>query len=266
MIQVSVRRRMMQKFLVLLAVLSCSVAACAQKPAFDVASVKVNPSSGGRSHIWSVANEGSFKTQNVSLKGLLQFAYGLPETQVLGVPATIADKTFDIEAKVDDAAEAAIHALSTDEGKLRKQQMVQSLLALRFKLVCHMETRELPIYALVVTKDGPKLTPAKSDGLTVSGFYGKLTAEGLTLDGLARELAKSVGRVVVDKTAISGRFDINLTWTPDEGPARLNGVPIADPPPAIFTAIQEQLGLKLEPQRGPVQVVVIDHVEMPTSN
>jgi len=255
--------------LALVAVLWGSVAASAQKdalPTFDVASVKVNPSGGGRSHIWSAANEGSFKTENVSLKGLLQFAYGLPETQLLGIPGTIADKTFDIEAKVDDAAELDIHKLTTDEGKLRKQEMVRALLAERFKLVCHMETRELPVYALVVAKGGSKLTPTKSNGLLIGGSYGKLTGEGLTVEGLARELAKSAGRVVVDKTGIPGRFDVTLRWTPDEGPARLNGVPISDPPPALFTAIQEQLGLKLEPQKGPVQVVVVDHVEMPTQN
>jgi uncharacterized protein (TIGR03435 family) len=202
----------------------------------------------------------------VSLKGLLQFAYGLPETQVLGVNGAITDKKFDIEAKVDDAAEASIHKLSVDEGKLRKQEMVRELLAERFKLACHMETRELPVYALVVAKGGPKLRPTKSNGLLIGGSYGKLTAEGLTVDGLARELAKTVGRVVVDKTEVKGKFDVTLQWTPDEGPARLNGVPISDPPPAIFTAIQEQLGLKLEPQKGPVQVVVVDHVEMPTEN
>jgi len=220
--------------LVLVAFVWGGMAASAQtSPSFDVASVKVNPSGGGRSHIWSAANEGSFKTENVSLKGLMQFAYGLPETQVLGVPGAMADKTFDIEAKVDDAAEAEIHKLSNDEGKLRKQE---------------------------------KLTPTKSNGLLIGGSYGKLTGEGLTVEGLARELAKSVGRVVVDKTGIEGRFDVTLRWTPDEGPARINGVAIADPPPAIFTAIQEQLGLKLDPQKRPVQVVVVDHVEMPTQN
>jgi uncharacterized protein (TIGR03435 family) len=144
--------------------------------------------------------------------------------------------------------------------------MVRALLAERFKLVCHMETRELPIYALVIAKGGPNLTPSKSNGLRTGGSYGMLTGEGLTVDGLARELAKIVGRVVVDKTEIEGRFDVTLRWTLDEGPARLNGVPISDPPPALFTAIQEQLGLKLEPQKGPVQVVIVDHVEMPTGN
>jgi uncharacterized protein (TIGR03435 family) len=255
--------------LMLVVILWCCISGNAQKetsPTFDVASVKVNPSGGGRIHIWSAANDGSFKTENVSLKGLLQFAYGLPETQVLGVSGAIADKKFDIEAKLDDAAEAELKKLTTDEGKLRKQELVQALLAERFKLVCHMETRELPIYALVVAKGGSKLTPTKSDGLRIGGSYGKLTGEGLTVDGLARELAKTVGRVVVDKTGVKGKFDITLQWTPDEGPARLNGVPISDPPPAIFTAIQEQLGLKLEPQKGPVQVIVVDHVEMPTEN
>ena len=88
----------------------------------------------------------------------------------------------------------------------------------------------------------------------------------MTTDGLARELAKAVGRVVVDKTGIPGRFDVTLRWTPDQGPAKLNGEPIPDPPPSIFTAIQEQLGLKLDSQKGPVQVLVVDHVEMPSAN
>lgn len=253
------------RFLLVTAV-SLGAALAQQAPAFDVASVKVNPSGGGRMHIWSAANEGSFKTENVSLKGLLQFAYGLPETQVVGLSGEIAEKKFDIQAKVDEAGEAAMHGLSNDAGKLRKQTMVRALLAERFKLLCHTETRELPIYSLVVAKGGAKLTAAKGDGLLIGGSYGKLTGEGLTVDMLARELAKSVGRVVVDKTGVVGRFDVVLRWTPDEGPAMLNGAPMPEPPPALFTAIQEQLGLKLEPGKGVVPVLVVDRVEMPSEN
>lgn len=236
-------------------------------PKFDVASVKLNHGGGdGRSHIYSLSTSGSFRTANVSLKGLLQFAFDLPETQILNVTGPAASQTFDIDAKVDDTTEEQMHKLTSDEGKLRKRLMVQALLGERFKLVSHSETRELPIYALMVAKGGAKLEESKSDGRKVSGSYGKLVLEGLTTDGIARELAKVVGRVVVDKTGISGRFDVTLLWTPDQGPAKVNGEPIPDPPPSIFTAVQEQLGLKLESQKGPVQVLVVDHVELPTAN
>ncbi len=263
--------------LLVLAVLCCTsllpaaagqaVAAPAATPKFDVASVKLNNGGGdGRSHIYSSSTSGSFRTANVSLKGLLQFAFGLPETQILNVTGPAASQTFDIDAKVDDATEEQMHKLSPDEGKLRKQQMVQALLAERFKLVSHNETRELPIYNLMVAKGGSKLVVAKSDRLKTSEWYGRLEAEAVTTEGLARELAQVVGRVVVDKTGIPGRFDVTLRWTPDQGPAKLNGEPIPDPPPSIFTAIQEQLGLKLDSQKGPVQVLVVNHVETPTAN
>ena len=236
-------------------------------PTFDVASVKQNKlSTDGRSHIYSSLDSGNFRTVNVSMKALLQAAYGLPETQIFGVPSGIGPAMFDIEAKVDSAFDEKMTSLSEDERRALKEQLLQALLADRFKLACHRETRELPIYALVVAKGGSKLQTSKANGRTIGGTYGKLVAEGVTVDGFAQELAKRVGRVVVDKTGISGRFDVTLRWTPDEGPAMLNGAPIPDPPPSIYTAIQEQLGLKLEPRKGPVEVIVVDHVEMPTEN
>lgn len=237
-----------------------------QSLTFDVATIKVNPTTSGRSHIWSDAHDGNFRTENVTLKQLLQFAWNLPETQILDVPSALADKKFDIVAKSDDATNAELHSLSSDEGKLRKQQMLQALFAERFHLTCHKETRELPVYDLVVAKTGSKLIPSKDGNRLFNTSYGKFQLLGITPDGLARELAKVAGRVVVDKTGIDGSFDVLLRWTPDQGPAMVNGAPIADPPPDLFTAIQEQLGLKLEPGKGPVEVLVIDHVEMPTEN
>jgi uncharacterized protein (TIGR03435 family) len=236
-------------------------------PAFDVASVKQNKlSTDGRSHIYSSSTSGNFRTVNVSMKALLQAAYGLPETQIFGLPSGVGSAMFDIEAKVDSAFDEKMKSLNEEERRALKEQLLQALLADRFRLACHRETRELPVYALVVAKGGSKLVTSKGNGLTIGGYYGKLVAQGITVDGFARELAKRVGRVVVDKTGIAGRFDVTLQWTPDEGPAMLNGAPIPDPPPSIYTAIQEQLGLKLEPQKGPVEVLVVDHVEMPTEN
>ena len=236
-------------------------------PTFDVASVKQNKlSTDGRSHIYSTPDSGNFRTVNVSIKTLLQTAYSLPETQIFGVPGALGSATFDIEAKVDSAFDEKMKSLNAEERKTQKELLLRALLADRFKLACHRETRELPIYALVVAKGGSKLTTSKANGVTTNASYGKLVAQGITVDGFARELAKRVGRPVSNQTNIEGRFDVTLLWTPDEGPAMLNGASIPDPPPSIYTAIQEQLGLKLDPQKGPVEVLVVDHVEMPTAN
>jgi uncharacterized protein (TIGR03435 family) len=146
--------------------------------------------------------------------------------------------------------------------------MVQALLADRFQLKTHQETRQLPIYTLVVAKDGPKFKPSKINGTTDDTGRTRLHVAGSddTISILARELARTLGRVVVNQTGLTGRYDLRLQWTPDDAPPP-NGAPL-DPSeaPGIFTAIQEQLGLKLESGRGPVPVIVIDSVEMPSAN
>ncbi|QEE29995.1 TIGR03435 family protein [Terriglobus albidus] len=236
-------------------------------PAFDVASVKQNKSIGdGRSHIWSSSENGNFKTQNVSMKGLLEFAYGMPQTQIVGALDSVSGMTFDIDAKLDEEAETRFEAQTTFLRRTQKPEMLQTLLSERFHLMCHRENREMMSYALIPAKDGSKLKPAQKDGLRFDVGYGKLRAEGATLEQLAGVIAQRLNEPVVDASGITGRYDMEINFTPPEGPMKLNGQPIPDPPPSIFTAIQEQLGLKLEKRRGPVEVLVIDHVEMPTEN
>ena len=235
----------------------------AKAPEFDVAAIRLHhPVPHERSHIISAASDGNFKTINVSLNALMQFAFGIPESRIVGDPGGLRSQMFDIEAKADSAVDAQLSKLPSDQGKLVKQQMVQALLADRFKLMVHRETRELPIYALVVAKSGSKLQASKSNGLMISSGSRYLNAQGVTVAVIAQELAKNVGRVVVDETGIEGRFDVDLKWTPDDG--AVNGD--ADAPPSIFTAVQEQMGLKLEAQKGPVEVLVIDHLEEPSEN
>jgi uncharacterized protein (TIGR03435 family) len=234
---------------------------------FDVASVKENKAStDGRTHIYSSSSNLNFRGVNVPIKMLLQSAYGLPETQILGVSGAVTTAMFDIDAKSEPPDEAQFAKLTNDERMERKQTMLQALFKERFKLAAHTETRELPIYALVVTKGGNKLKPTETKGLTINGGYGKFSAQGLTTEALAHELAKLVGRPVVDETAAAGRFDVALQWTPEQGPAKINGAPIPDPPPDLYTAIVDQLGLKLEPRKGPVPVLVVDHLEMADQN
>jgi uncharacterized protein (TIGR03435 family) len=190
---------------------------------------------------------------------------------------------------MDDAEAAQLKALDYEHRRVQAQAMFQQLLADRFQLKVHWETRELPVYALVVTKKGAKLQPAKDttgNTGTSSNSHGsgvQFTATGQTLAQLAESLtsaaAHDLGREVIDRTGIEGKYDVSLNWTRDTGAASAgpdsntqdSGPSIftgntQDLGPSIFTAIQEQLGLKLEPSKGPVRVLVIDHAEMPSEN
>jgi len=245
-----------------------------QPPAFEVASIK--PSKAGDSHSRSGFNNGRFTAENIQLKTLLQYnAYGIPEPQILGGPSWLSSERFDIDAKVDDAVAAQIAKLNYDESNLIRQQMVQQLLADRFKLAVHTETKEFSVYALMVAKDGPKLTESKDAGKGggTSSNNGHLYATGITMAKLAQALtqilAREVGRIVIDKTNLQGKYDLTLTWSPDNHSANFTGasadnaVPLG---PSIFTAVKEQLGLKLESTKAAVEVLVIDHVEQPSEN
>jgi len=235
--------------------------------AFDVASVKQNKAVGdGRSHIWSSSDNGNFKTQNVSMKGLLEFAYKMPQAQIMGALDSVSGVSFDIDAKLDEESETRFEAQTTELRRAQKPEMLQALLAERFHLTCHRESREMMSYALIPAKDGPKLKPTQQDGLRLGGSYGSIRAQGATVEQLGRLIAQRLNEPVVDASGITGRYDMEINFTPPEGPMKVNGQPIPDPPPSIFTAIQEQLGLKLEKRKGPVEVLVVDHVEMPTEN
>jgi uncharacterized protein (TIGR03435 family) len=248
----------------------------AAAPLFDVAAIHIHlPEPHEHSSIWSSPNDGEFRTANVTLKLLLQFAFTLPEAQILGGPNWVNSTRFDINAKSNSAVDAQMHGLTNDVASLQKQRMIQALLADRFRLAAHLETRELPTYALVAARGGPTFLQSKADGTSINAGNGKIKVEGGidTVELLAEQLATQVGRPVVDKTGITGKYQLSLNWTPDEPAASpLNGsagstpAPPYDSGPSIFTALQEQLGLKLEPQKGPVQVLVIDHVELPTEN
>jgi uncharacterized protein (TIGR03435 family) len=237
---------------------------------FEAATVKRNKS--GKSGSDSNFTNGRFVATNVTLKNVMQYeAYGLPEARIVGGPKWLDSERFDIEAKMDASTAAWLKGLSRDERRLQRQAMFQQLLADRFKLVTHWETRELPIYALVVAKGGAKLGAWKESegGPSISVNDSEFTAHGVTMADLAgawtQELSRELGRVVVDRSGIDGRYDVAVTWTPDSGSAA-DEDGAADSGASIFTEIQEQLGLKLESAKGPVQVLVVDGVEMATGN
>ncbi len=192
------------------------------------------------------------------------------DDKFIGIPGWANDENFDIEAKVDPAEVAVFQKLNFD----KRQLMVQALLADRFKLRAHHETRELPIYELVIAKNGPKLQASETNPVPgdITVGRGRITGKNVVMYRLETALTRTLGRTIVDKTGLRGPYDFTLNWTPDDADPSSSQSPngAAQETDAswgsIFTAIQEQLGLKLVPAKGPVEVLIVDHVEYPSAN
>ncbi len=219
-------------------------------PSFEVATIKPASATDGHTHINYPPGD-SFSAINITLPALMQWAYGMPEKQILDGPAWMTSTRFDIQARVENSVRSDTEA---------KRKMVQALLAERFNMKLHEETRMLPAYDLVVAKGGSKLEVSKANGKSIGMGRTHLDLQGLTMPLVAEQLSLVAGRVVVDKTGLSDRYDVKLVWAADDAPAGDGSAP------SLFTAIQEQLGLKLEPAKEPLPVLVIDRVDMPTAN
>jgi uncharacterized protein (TIGR03435 family) len=237
---------------------------------FDVASIHVSaPSTDGHHHIWNDVHESQFRTGNLSIRELIQFAYNVPKSQILGGPDWLDAAMYDIDAKSSPEVDAQLKAMPADDAGQQKRLMTRALLKERFSITAHEETRQLPLYNLVLAKGGAKFKPSDHAGTTIEAGRSRLHVQGSddTMGLLTRQLAQSLGRVVLNETGLTGRYDLTLRWTPDDAPPPLlNGEPDPNAPPGIFTAIQEQLGLKLESGKGPVPVLVIDRIEHPSEN
>lgn len=249
--------------------------ATASEYAFDVVSIKRHKSE-DEPHVMGAGwNGNTFGTVATTMQWLIQGAYGVEARQISGAPNWLDSDSerYDITAKMDSSAADELRKLGRDQRNLAQQHMIQTLLADRCKLAVHTKTKELPVYALVISKNGPKLHESKADGPPLRGAtevnLGKIHLRA-NMRVLARLLSDSrdVGRVVVDKTGLNGRYDVALEWKP-EGVESLKGTDnsaSSGSGPSIFTALEEQLGLTLEPQKGPVEIVVIEHVERPSEN
>jgi uncharacterized protein (TIGR03435 family) len=271
---------------VILAAAAAILSAQDARPQFDVASIK--PSAGGPGRMFGSGGPGMFNTENMPVKGIIAEAYGVKQFQISGGPSWIDSEGYTITAK------------TSGEGKPKERfekmlLMLQVLLEDRFQLRFHRATKEMPIYALTVAKSG-KLPPADcvqfdennrpappAPGQPPIRFCGNIRggrnglnstmdAWGISTADLIRWLSNVTGRTIVDKTGVTGTFDVKLEYLPEMAQS---AQPMGDgaPPPAVenaapslFTALQERLGLKLESERGPVEILVIDRIERPTEN
>jgi uncharacterized protein (TIGR03435 family) len=254
---------MKRAILSVLLVVFSAYAAFGQSPpkmgAFEVASIKPNRSGNnaiGNLSICPDSDRGRVRVNNASLDLIIERAYGLKEYQLLGQPGWLTSERFDIAAKPQSPV-----------GYKECQLMLQTLLAERFKLAIHSETRQLSVYKLVVAKNGPRVHKVDVDphiGVkTFSTSVAQLVTTGSSMSQLAGMLASTpeLDNLVVDRTGLDGYYEFTLEWTPESRSAD------GTPGPSLFLALQEQLGLKVEAGKGPVQVFVIDRIEkVPSEN
>jgi uncharacterized protein (TIGR03435 family) len=220
------------------------------RPQFEVASVKARIASDVPTQASIARNPERITYLNVTVRMLIREAYGTRIFPPSRGPDALSTDRYDVIAKPPSGS-------SKDQIML----MLQSLLEERFKLAVHRETKELPIYALVAAKGAPKFRPVLDDGTAGaidSGGGHQIRAHHISMELLAAALQGYIGDKVVDATGLTGLYDLNLDFNVDEGKP-FEG-------PTIFEAVQRQLGLKLDERKGPVEVVVIDHVEKPSAN
>lgn len=232
--------------------------AWAQSPqAFEVAVIRPSlaPPNAGTS--FNVFEGGRLRITNEPVKLLIRTAFQIQNAQIAGGPAWLDTDRYDIEAKTGQPEKP-------DPGQM--SPLLQSLLRDRLHMKFHREMRELAVYALVVEKNqkgGPKLKPKAEDEGTAMNTHGgqgksQLVGTGVSMGALASYVGNRLGRIVVDKTGLSESYDFTLEWAPDE--ASDSSVP------SLVTALREQLGLRLEPQKSPVEVLVIDSLQRPSEN
>jgi uncharacterized protein (TIGR03435 family) len=255
---------------------------------YDVASIKPSKLMNMR---WNDSPDGLTVTA-VTLNVLVQSAFHVTGDYGLsGGPPWLNSDRYDVEAKMDPEAAEAVSKLSKEDRAMVQQHMLQALLAERFGLVFHRENREMQVYTLVIAKNGSKLHEAKPgdtypNGIKLATGPGgagvmmmrggpggsfTITAQGVPLSSFIPQLSFNSGRPILDKTSLTGIYDFTLTYSLDQNASASAPTGMPPPPtdagaPSIFTAVQDQLGLKLESGKGPVEVIVIDHAEKPSGN
>lgn len=254
----------MKYFLLLMAAAACF--AQQQPRAFDVASVKLN--AGGGMGVSMRTKNGLLTTSNAPVLMLVQQAFGVKDFQVTGGPGWLATERYDIEAKMEknDISDDALWS------------SLQPLLIERFHLKFHRETKQMPVFALTVLKGGPKFSAHKASaegndqqriGVSIGSGKGKLTAVKTTMPRFCDSLGHQVDRIVIDRTELNGDYDLTVEWSPENHEGSMVGAleeKVGLTGANIFEALQDQLGLKLESTKGPVEMIVIDSADRPSAN
>jgi uncharacterized protein (TIGR03435 family) len=234
-------------------------------PGIEVATIK--PTKPDEQGFMLVFRGGHFQTRNISLSKLLAFSYGVHDKQLIGLPPWAETDNYDIDAKPD---------MDGTPDRKQLQGLVQKLIAQRFSLTFHRDKRELSVYVLSVAKTGAKLTKSEDQG-GLPGFglrgLGALNVHNSSMNDFSGMMQETVmDRPVIDQTGLTGRYDFTLNWTPDDSQFGGMGAKVppptdnTNPPPNLYTAIQEQIGLKLDATKAPTDVMVIDHIEKPSEN
>jgi uncharacterized protein (TIGR03435 family) len=261
----------------------------ADMPAFQNVSIK--RADAGIPQTRAFFSPAGFVATNVTLKMLIRDVYGVQDEQISGGPEWLNSERFNIQADlpasvVDDLRTGDLRTPNHERNLPQYQLMLGSVLADRFKLVVHRESKVLPAYALVIAENGPKLQESKVGEADANGAQGPaaqarvmlgkgmLTGQSLRMADLVRMLSEQLHRPVIDKTGLTGKYDLALHWAPDQSQPSGPAADGADSPApgtafsgaSISTAVQEQLGLKLESQQGPVETLVIDQVEKPSED
>jgi uncharacterized protein (TIGR03435 family) len=226
-------------------------------PGWEVVTVKPNAPNATSDHAGVHGPHVTLENETVEI--LILFGYNVQKNQIDGAPGWVKTERWTVDGLADVDGEPDVKQL---------QSLVRKLLAERFGLKLRREQREMPVFALTVAKGGPKVTPSKSDPDRLPNQHGNRGVgwqmyqyTNTSMPELALELLSSVDRPIVDQTGLQGRYDFQLKWLTDDSHAS-----DPDAPPGLFTAIQEQLGLKLEPMKAPAEVLVVDKVERPGAN
>jgi uncharacterized protein (TIGR03435 family) len=232
--------------------------------AYEVSSIRpTNPAGNGSYGSRWQSSKSGFKAEGILLPLLMRSAYDvLMDEQIIGLPKWADTEKYDVEAKMDAETAEALKKLPNQARWQQQKLMLQAVLAERCQLKVRKETKLLPVYDLVIAKGGLKMKESAAEGNSGTSYRtGKFTAHAMEVGGLVSSLSQNVGRLIVDKTGLGEKkFDFTLEWTPDESRGT------TDAGPSIFTAFEEQLGLKLVPAKEPVETIVIDHMERPSQN
>jgi uncharacterized protein (TIGR03435 family) len=249
---------------------------------FDVASIKLSDPASTGSEI-GISPGGNFFAKGITVSALIENSYDVRNFQISGAPGWLSTEKYDIVTKNDNAgiSEGDLPKMTTGEREVFWERLlvkVQALLADRFQLKLHRETKDLPVYALVIAPTGSKLqvrTEGGTGGPSLSvrrdeTGNSEVVGRRLPLSSLVRVLSRQVGRTVLDKTGLKDDYDFKMTYTPDLALqpefAGADSLPAGGGGPSLFTALREQLGLRLEAQKGPVEVLVIDNIQRPSGN